>query len=222
LTDVAYTGTRFVAVGTGGVIATSEDGLGWVVRSSGTTADLLAVASGEEGVVATGQGGTVLGSSEGIAWRTRQSGLAVNLSAVVWARGAYVAVGDGGRIVVSRNGVDWVSRASGVANRLSGIGFGSGRFVAVGDTGTVLASAFEPEDGIELSMPEPTPVGGVRFRVLGRAEGPVWVERTLDLKSWSEIRLFGAGELPGSVIDGAGSVDAVGLRSYRARRAPGR
>ena len=115
-----------------------------------------------------------------------------------------------------------MGRASGVGNRLSGIGFGGGRFVAVGDTGTVVSSAFEPEDGIELSMPEPTPVGGVRFRVLGRAEGPVVVERTSDLKSWLEIRSFGGGELPAGVVDGSGTGEAGGPRYYRARRGQGR
>ncbi len=146
----------------------------------------------------------------------------MNLTAITWARGAYVATGDSGGIVVSRNGVDWERRTSGVGNRLSGVAFGGGRFVAVGDTGTVLASPFEPTDGIELSMPEPTPMGGVRFGVLGRMDGAVVVERTMDLKSWSAVGSFGAGELPGSVVDGSESVGGEGARFYRARRVMGR
>jgi hypothetical protein len=133
-----------------------------------------------------------------------------------------VATGDGGGIVVSRNGVDWESRTSGVGNRLSGVAFGGGRFVAVGDTGTVVSSPFEPEDGVELSMPEPTPIGGVRFLVLGHPDGAVVVERTTDLKSWSAVGSFGAGELPGSVVDGMDPVGAEGPRYYRARRLMGR
>ncbi len=224
LTDVAHAEGRFVAVGLGGVIVTSDDGVTWVARPSGTGADLLAVGVGGAGYVASGQGGTLVGSTDGESWVSRESGVSVNLSAITWARGAYVAVGDAGAIVVSRNGIDWKSRLSGAANRLSSVGFGAGRFVAVGDTGTVVSSAFEPQDGIELSMPEPTPtpIGGIRFSVLGRVEGPVVVERASDLKTWGVVRSFGAGELPGSVVDGTGSVDAGGPRYYRARQVQGR
>lgn len=221
LTAVTGSDGRFVAVGSGGVVVTSEDGVTWEARNSGVTVDLLAVAAGDDGYVATGTAGTIVGSSDGLTWSPRSSGVSMNLSAITWARGAYVAVGDEGGIVVSRNGVDWVGRASGVGSRLSGVGFGGGQYVAVGDTGTVVSSAFEPEDGVELSMPERTPIGGVRFQVLGRADGAVVAERTSDLKSWVAVREFGLGELPGSVVDGNGPVGADGVRYYRVRRLPG-
>ncbi len=43
LRDVAWNGDLYVAVGTGGLILTSSDGLLWKPREAGTTADLLAI-----------------------------------------------------------------------------------------------------------------------------------------------------------------------------------
>jgi hypothetical protein len=186
----------------------------WEVGS----ADLLGLTSGKGLLVAVdSEGGTRL-SRDGVTWFRCGRVTDQPLRAVAHGQGKFVAVGDYGSVVTSPDGLAWESQVSGTDVHLQGVAYGEGRFVVAGEIGRIRSS----EDGIELSMPEPTPVGGVRLRVLGHAESPVWVERTLDLKSWSEIRSFGVGELPGSVIDGAGSVDAVGPRYYRVRRVQGR
>lgn len=57
LTAVVY-GGQFVAVGKSGVIFTSTDGTSWTARTSGTTADLLAVTRTLTGYTAVGAAGT--------------------------------------------------------------------------------------------------------------------------------------------------------------------
>ena len=60
--DVAWTGTRLVAVGGGGLVATSSNGTTWTVGVSGTTANLYRVAWSGQGLVAVGDGGAAIGS----------------------------------------------------------------------------------------------------------------------------------------------------------------
>jgi len=57
---VAWTGDDFVAVGLGGGIGTSVDGLAWEREESPATPTLLAVAAGRRALVAVGEGGTVV------------------------------------------------------------------------------------------------------------------------------------------------------------------
>jgi photosystem II stability/assembly factor-like uncharacterized protein len=51
-----------VAVGAGGAIYTSADGLAWTAQNSGSSANLLAVMRATFGYVAVGSGGVVLSS----------------------------------------------------------------------------------------------------------------------------------------------------------------
>ena len=57
LLAVTY-GGRFVAVGEGGVIFTSLNGLNWEARASGTTVDLTSVTRQLSGYTAVGAAGT--------------------------------------------------------------------------------------------------------------------------------------------------------------------
>lgn len=57
---VAWTGDRFVAVGLGGGIGESRDGLAWTRLEGPATPTLLAVAAGPVRQVAVGEGGTIL------------------------------------------------------------------------------------------------------------------------------------------------------------------
>ena len=74
LRDVAWNGSLYVAVGNGGIILTSSDGVTWYPRNSGTTASLLAVVwDGAEWVVVgtlpdAGSSGITLTSPNGINW----------------------------------------------------------------------------------------------------------------------------------------------------------
>jgi hypothetical protein len=68
LSKVIWTGTQFVAVGSGGTILTSPDGTTWTKRSSATGNNLTDVASSGTGLVAVGDKGTVVTSADGVNW----------------------------------------------------------------------------------------------------------------------------------------------------------
>jgi len=83
LNDVIWNGTRFVAVGDGGKILSSRDGVDWVEHESGTEVGLVAVASRGPLIVAVGHDATVLRSTDsGTTWCVKHSGEPVSLAAV--------------------------------------------------------------------------------------------------------------------------------------------
>jgi len=83
LNDVTWNGTRFIAVGDGGQILTSADGIDWSPQQSNTTADLFAVASQGLDIVAVGYDSIVLASTDGGAtWNFKHGGQRVRLAAV--------------------------------------------------------------------------------------------------------------------------------------------
>jgi hypothetical protein len=62
LYGVAWTGSRLVAVGAGGLRIESTDGKAWSAESSGTTNDLLGVVWTDGRLLALGRAGTILTS----------------------------------------------------------------------------------------------------------------------------------------------------------------
>ena len=91
LSDVIWDGEYFIAVGDGGTILTSADGIAWAERESGTDAGLNAVAFDGTVIVAVGLDTTVLLSTDhGATWSIKNSaghvslgGVAVNASQIV-------------------------------------------------------------------------------------------------------------------------------------------
>lgn len=148
LNGATWNGSLFVAVGAGGTVITSPDGITWTTRTSGTANLLKAVAWNGSLFVAVGNGGTVITSPDGITWTTRTSGTANLLQAVAWNGSLFVAVGATGTIITSSNGISWTTRTSGTTNLLSGIAWSGSVWAAVGDTGTVLTSP----DGITWTV----------------------------------------------------------------------
>lgn len=93
---VVHTGSRFVALGANGAsqpsVWTSDDGMAWTPRSSGTGYGLAAVAWTGSAFVAAGGSGLVLRSPDGVSWtrldtpwQTVPFGSdAINLDAALW------------------------------------------------------------------------------------------------------------------------------------------
>lgn len=136
LTGVAWTGTKYVAVG--GVIRTSTDGTTWPISSTGT--NLSGVAWSGTQFVAVGAAGTVMTSPDGVTWTPRTSGTASNLAAITWAGTQFVAVGAAGTLLTSPDGVTWTARTSGTTNALGGLTWTGTQIVVVGGSGLVLTS----------------------------------------------------------------------------------
>lgn len=146
LAAVTFAAGRFVAVGLGGTILVSPDGVNWTGEPSGTSASRDGVAFGGR-FVAVGFNDTalvseVLVSADGTAWTEVVSPLfaRVFLEAVAYGGGKFVAVGTNGSILTSADGIAWTSAASGTVAVLHAVAYGGGRFVAVGEGGVIFTS----------------------------------------------------------------------------------
>lgn len=145
LQGVAYSGNGFwIAVGAGGTILTSTDGSTWSLKTSGTTANLRAVAvqvTSNFSFVAVGDAGTVvLSGDNGTTWAVQSTGLTGNLLAVSPSSSQLLAVGAGGLVALSTDGKVWTTGVSGTTADLFGVLSGLAQYVAVGAGGVNINS----------------------------------------------------------------------------------
>lgn len=122
---------KFVAVGAGGVIHTSLDGLAWDDGRRPVLSKLRKVIYANGQFVAVGDAGVILTSPDGYTWTSRSSGLLTTLYAVAFGNGKYVACGEGGSLSLSSDGATWAPGSVGTID-LTWIAFGNGVFVAPG------------------------------------------------------------------------------------------
>ena len=85
--SIKYVAVKYVAVGAGGTILTSSDGISWTSRTSGTSQPLTGISYGGSTFVAVGASGTILTSSDGTSWTSRTSGTSQALSGVSYGKG---------------------------------------------------------------------------------------------------------------------------------------
>ena len=149
-----YDGSKYVAVGTTGYIATSTDAITWTTRSSGTINSILKVVyNGSNLYIAGGSNSYLATSTDAITWTTN-TGLTGNIQ-VFYANGQILGTTGGtfldtaaSTIYTSTDGITWTSRATPgniynityanstyVAN-----GFANGRYFTSTDTITWSAS----------------------------------------------------------------------------------
>jgi hypothetical protein len=132
----------FVAVGYGGAILTSADGLSWIPRTSGTTAELTDIAYGNGLFVAVGKGGTVLTSADGVVWAASPTD-AGGFFHVSYGNGRFIAMGASGSIFSSRDGANWVLRSPFSSD--APIRFGGNTFAIAGyegNSGRIFTSGY--------------------------------------------------------------------------------
>jgi hypothetical protein len=91
----------FVAVGTGGTVLTSGDGVTWASQTVTPAVDLHAV-TGWSQFVAVGVGGGAYSSPDGTTWTPVSSGATSTLYGVLGEYGQYTAVGQAGASTYSR------------------------------------------------------------------------------------------------------------------------
>ena len=162
---VTRVGDLYAAVGVGGTVVTSEDGVEWareVVPSAVATEVLLGVGGNTNVLIATGSNGTILRSQNtltnivstntagelvtnvvsllGINWTQILPSTTADLQGVAATDDLLVVTGGGGSIFVSANGALWQPRVSGVTGYLSGATAWREGFVAVGADGVILTS----------------------------------------------------------------------------------
>jgi len=102
LNAVAWDGHAFVAVGEGGLVATSTDGLSWQVAPSATTETLYAIlVAGNGRYVSAGAHGALQTSADGVHWTARGTRASQTLFGLAQVGSSFYAVGQDGLIEVS-------------------------------------------------------------------------------------------------------------------------
>lgn len=157
LYGVTHAGGKFVALGGyedhvdagAHVVLTSDDGLVWTTRESGSCGPLTSCAYGHGVSTAIAHEGVVVASANGVDW-VRQVGLSASLLSVAFGNGTFVAVGDPDhwhpRVFSSTTGTAW-SEVWSSTNRciLSRVFFADNTFVAVSagwrENGLIFTSA---------------------------------------------------------------------------------
>ena len=149
LNDVVWNGSQFVAVGNGGVILTSPDGIAWTSRTSGSTRRLNGVSWDGSRFLVAGEAATVLSSPDGVSWTTLHIGSeeillqAVSASATRLVAAGVLSGPNTAYVLTSTDGLAW-SPAPSVpqsGRSITGLAWSGQLFVA-----STMASAF-PNDG---------------------------------------------------------------------------
>ena len=145
LYGITYGDGRFVAVGNGKIIS-STDGSNWIEDNisdniSGIT--LRSVIYADNKYVAVGYNGTILSSSDGLDWSKDNTTTDQNLFDVAYGNGKFVAIG--GRIVLkSDDGINWSEASQPAQGNCFGVTFDSydGEFVALDWHGFIYTSKY--------------------------------------------------------------------------------
>ena len=137
LYGVSSEGGLFVAVGKGGVLLTSPDGVAWTKQISNTANNLYQVAyDGANTYVGVGDAGTIITSPDGTNWALQTAITTQNLYAVAYGVSSkFVVVGGAGTILDSTIGSEgtWTESSAGTVDLNSIVA--AKVFVAVGGAG---------------------------------------------------------------------------------------
>jgi hypothetical protein len=147
---VAYGNSQFVAVGDGGAVVRSSDGLAWTTENSGVTNQLSDITFGNAQFVAVGSPNIILTSSNGVDW-FHQVLPPANLGPVAFGNGRFLVLyrrGDAPTNYVSTNGWDWSGAPVATDNGFYSFGFARDAFLLFDNREQVFASA----DGSSWSL----------------------------------------------------------------------
>ena len=204
LADVHWNGEVFVAVGTGGAMVVSPNGVTWSPVSSATGNDLTAIKEGRFGTwIAVGPQGTVVRSQRGDAslWEGGIESGVLSFHDVVWTGTRFVAVGPDGYIGESPDGKTWFTESSHTTQDLRRLIVSHDRLIAVGTGPTIHMSETagswnEVNSGSHFHALRAFWTGS-RFVVLGPG-----LLTSIDGSAWSQayagedIRLYGVARSP--------------------------
>ena len=129
--SVCFGAGKFVAVGDGGVVHTSDDGTAWDAGQRPVVFTLNKVIYANSQFIAVGNSGTIITSSNAVNWCVQNSGASNDLYAVAYGNGRFVACGLNGQLDVSTDGANWTPGTNNSVGALW-ISFGNGVFVAAG------------------------------------------------------------------------------------------
>jgi hypothetical protein len=162
INKIVWDGGKYVAVGGGGKIAYSADGVSWTEATSRFTGSYLTIngiAYSGSAFVAVGVGGQMSYSADGINWTAitpvTDTTFSSDINGIAWADPSgdgtgsiFVAVGHSGKIAWSEDGLTWTAIPSGTGSgttnfagsSVNDITWTGTRFVAVGRSGIIAYS----------------------------------------------------------------------------------
>jgi len=138
ITAIAFSGSRFVAVGESGKMAYSDNGTTWtaVEDSKFGTSQIYAVAYSGSRFVAVGASGKIAYSDNGTTWTAvGDSKFGTDrIYSIAYGSDKFVAVGNGGQISYSNNnGTSWTAVSNSTfTNGINSIAYSGNRFVTAG------------------------------------------------------------------------------------------
>lgn len=136
---IAFDGTQFVAVGKGGFVATSPDGITWTQGSLGNNSEYESIAYGNGRFVAVGELAPVISSADGITWQVETVG-STRINGAAFGNNLFVIVGGIGSFWTSPDGQSWTKQPVLTTSGLRAAVYGGGQFVVVSRGGKTLTS----------------------------------------------------------------------------------
>jgi len=133
LNGIAFGKGLFVAVGGGGVVLRSPDGIDWISKRLSPPCTLEDITFGDEKFIAI-CGSGAFSTPDGKNWTLENDfGGSTGLTRIAHGAGKFIAGGERGGIWTSVNGNDWTKRESGVSRRITSVAFLRDRFFAFVD-----------------------------------------------------------------------------------------
>ena len=179
-----------LAVGVGGVVFLTQDGVVWERIETGILETLRQVAWGDDKYVAVGEAGGIWTSADARTWvkAVLPEGEFTLLLTVGFGEGLFLASGAEGVILQSLGGEDWSQKSVFATQPIFGITAGQGIFILVGANGAVLQTV----DGSRFyssGVPGAEQLNGVtfgneKFVTVGSDER---IFASLDGVSWAEV-----------------------------------
>jgi hypothetical protein len=143
---IIWTGDRFIACGTSGLLAVSNDGLTWTSLNSGTSAGLLSVAWTGDSIV-VGLGGSIRRTTnEGATWTVFNPSGIGDVCTLSYSSRVLIAGTSSGRIYRSEDRGETWTLVPDISHAFQSITGASGTFVSFSDFGTVIVSPTPPSD----------------------------------------------------------------------------
>jgi hypothetical protein len=145
VSDIAFGGSLYVIVGSGGYAAASTDAVTWTtapaVMSNATPpvpVQFHHIAYDGKRFIAACDGGLIAMSVDGLAWTVVNSATTLNLSGIaVASTGEIVATGERGLTETSIDATTWTVRTAVTTRKLNALAAVNGGFIAVGNDGAI-------------------------------------------------------------------------------------